>query len=76
MVAVEHVLTSVRVTDGFTPEPGHALDLQHALPGLSYCDGFVTDDGNLWENSRIVIQKMRIAVQLARRVMGITFPAA
>lgn len=76
-IAVEDILTHVRVKESFTPRAAHASDLQHALIALAYCTAFVTDDKNLLENARVTLNKLSLLTQLNRRPTGVsfTFPA-
>jgi hypothetical protein len=71
-IAVEDTLTHVRIKDGFTPRAAHAADLQHALSGIPYCDGFVTDDKSLFENSRVTLKTLKLPTQLLRRINEIS----
>jgi hypothetical protein len=44
-MAVEHFLCEARTRDpGRKPEEADAIDLQHGVLALSYCDAFVTED--------------------------------
>jgi hypothetical protein len=71
-IAVEDVITHVRIKENFTPLPAHASDLQHALIALAYCTAFVTDDKNLLENARVTRNKLDLPTQLTRRASGVS----
>ncbi len=43
----EDLCQRFRVEAGFRPEPQDALDLQHAMGALAYCDYFVTRDNDV-----------------------------
>jgi hypothetical protein len=66
-IAVEEYLSQIRVRNSFVPRSSHAADLHHALVGLAYCDHFVTDDAELREHCRQVLQKTRLPCQLHKR---------
>jgi len=70
-IAVEDVLSHVRVKESFTPRAAHATDFQHALIGLTYCTAFVTDDKSLFENSRVTVKRLNLPTTLSRRVAQI-----
>jgi hypothetical protein len=70
-VAVENELSRQRVIDRFRPTRSHAADLQHAIVGLAYASGFVSDDRQLSEHCRVVSERLRLAAHLSRRVTGL-----
>jgi hypothetical protein len=74
MLAIEDALFDARAKDGFKPKESHAPDFQHALSGLSYCDGFVTDDKNFTEHCRIVLKELGISRQLVKRIGDLVGP--
>ncbi|MDB6042431.1 MAG: hypothetical protein JWM63_982 [Gammaproteobacteria bacterium] len=67
-IAVDDILTHVRVKESFTPRTAHASDLQHALIALAYCTGLVTADKSLFENSRVTLKTFNLLTRLSRRV--------
>jgi len=71
-IAVEDIITHVRVKESFTPRAAHASDLQHTLIALAYCTAFVTDDKNLLENARVTRNKLSLPTQLSRRPTGVS----
>jgi len=66
-IAVEEHLSQIRVRSNFTPRTSHAADLHHALVGLAYCDHFVTDDAELREHCRQVLQTTSLPCKLHKR---------
>lgn len=65
-IAVEEEMSQVRVRTQFRPEHGDAADLQHAIVGLAYCDGFITDDKMLLDHCGQVANATGLARDLFR----------
>ncbi len=52
-IAVENALSQVRARDAKrTPEPQDAIDFQHAVVALAYCEGFAVRDAHLLHCAR------------------------
>jgi hypothetical protein len=41
------------------PQRQDAIDLQHLVPALSYCDYFISNDGYVFDGSRFILKKCR-----------------
>lgn len=65
-IAMEEILSQIRLNDSFSPKPSHAADLQHALGALAYGDIFVTGDKQLASHCEIAVQKARASCKVVR----------
>lgn len=70
-VAAEEHLTRVRLNDSFKPLESHAADLMHAVPGIAYCDYFVSRDSQLREHCRIVIRRAGLNCEVTAHIREI-----
>lgn len=71
-IAVDDILTRIRVSDKFGPKAADAADLQHALAALAYCDYFVSDDKRLVRHCGEAVKRCGLACSVHRNPTTIT----
>lgn len=72
-IAVEEALSQIRVRTQFRPEHGDAADLQHAIVGLAYCDGFISADKMLLDHCKQATNATGLARGLYRSPLDLVY---
>jgi len=71
-VTIENYLTRIRLSENFTPKESDAVDLQHAIVGLAYCDYFISDDKMLVEHGKRSVTQANLTCNVGTDLLRIT----